>query len=49
MMTIDEMREALRKCYECTKNQSCFGCPFNGAKLDILQYLKNEMEKQKSA
>lgn len=44
LMTIQEMYEELRRCYECTKAQSCLGCPFNGAKLDILQYLKNEMQ-----
>ena len=45
-MTIQEMKDELRKCYECTKLQSCLGCPFNGSKLDILQYLTNEMKKQ---
>ena len=43
MISIDEMCKELRRCYDCTLKTSCFGCPYNGSKLDIIQYLKNNM------
>ena len=43
MISVDEMCKELRRCYECIKKTSCMGCPYNGSKLDIIQYLKNNM------
>ena len=31
--------ESLLECYKCEKQQPCLGCPSNGIKLDILNYL----------
>ena len=45
MDTIEEMYKNLRRCYECSRIDSCFGCPNNGIKLEILQHLKDEMDK----
>lgn len=42
MDSFKQMYENLRHCYECDKNQPCLGCPYNGDKLDILQYLSNK-------
>lgn len=46
MISIDEMCKELRRCYDCTLKTSCFGCPYNGSKLDIIQYLKNNMSEE---
>lgn len=35
------MRSDLRHCYECKESQPCMGCPYNGSKLEIMQYLGN--------
>lgn len=41
MDSINEMRSNLRRCYDCAETQACLGCPFNGDKLDIIQYLSD--------
>ena len=41
MISVDEMCKELRRCYECTKKTSCMGCPYNGFKLEVIQYLKD--------
>jgi len=48
MDSIDEMYKNLRKCYECTIPQSCVGCPYNGTKRDILQYLEKQIGKEQN-
>lgn len=40
MITIAEMIDDLRKCYKCCRKESCFGCPYNGSKLEIIELLK---------
>ena len=40
MITIAEMIDDLRKCYKCCRKEPCFGCPYNGSKLEIIELLK---------
>lgn len=39
MTDIQSMHDDLKHCYECREVQSCVGCPYNGCKVEIMQYL----------
>jgi hypothetical protein len=41
MSSIPEMIETLSHCCHCKEVQPCVGCPYNGGKVEILQYLKD--------
>lgn len=47
MDDIQTMYKNLRRCYECERVEPCFGCAYNGNKLDILQHLKEIASNEK--
>jgi hypothetical protein len=41
MTKLKQLYDDLHHCYGCTLPKSCVGCPYNGCKAEILQYLKD--------